>query len=194
MPDEQTNDVSPIRQEIDRLRASDALKSPLHPSHPQALKTLADLYSAEFPEEGSEAPSAEEVEDLKAEAKSVEEEALKVDDPEAAKVQEALQPLRDEWGSAYESNLTTAQGLVEHLGREMGLDAVEVFDHIGSHPAVIKACFEWSQGRDGGEIPAETAKEIIALIQKSHVYQAGISQTSEVLRNVMQALYAVTYR
>jgi hypothetical protein len=191
MPDEP--DVSPVQQQINEVRASEAYTNAFHPSHEAALQTISRLYAAQFPEEG-EAVAPEEVEGVTKEAEALKEASLKVDDPEQAAIQEALKPLKEEWGSAYESNLTAAQGLVEHLGREMGLDAVEVFDHIGSHPAVIKACYEWSQGRDGGEIPAETAKEIIALIQKSHVYQAGISQTSEVLRNVMAALYNIAYR
>jgi hypothetical protein len=191
--DEQTHEVSPVRQEIDRLRASEALKNPFHPSHPKALETLSKLYSQEYREPDDPPPSAEEIEATKAEAREVQAEALKVDDPEAAKLQEELQPLREEWGSNYDNNVKAAQGLVEHLGREMGLEAVELFDDIGSHPTVIKACYEWSQGRDGGDLSPEQAKEVIALIQKSRVYQSGISETSEVLRNAMQALYTVAY-
>jgi hypothetical protein len=192
MPDKM--EISAVRGEIDRLRSSEAIKNVMHPSHEQALSTLSKLYAQEYPEPDADPPKPEEVEATKGEAEAVHEEALKVDDPEAAAVQEALKPLKEEWGASYESNVTAAQGLVENLTKEMGMEAVELFDDIGSHPTVIKACFEWSQGRDGGELSPEQAKEVIALIQKSRVYQAGISQTSEVLRNVMAALYEVAYK
>jgi hypothetical protein len=183
MPDEPT----PIRQQIEEIRGSKAYLDNLHPSHEAAMKTIADLYSREFPEPDADPPKPEEVEGTLKDAQEVQADALKVDDPEQAKIQEALAPLKSEWGTNYEANIEAAQGLVAQMTREMGLEAVELFDDIGNHPTVIKACFEWSQGRDGGELSAEQAKEVIALIQKSGVYQRGISQTSEVLRNVMAA-------
>jgi hypothetical protein len=185
------DEQSPIRQQINEIRSSKAFLDNFHPSHEKAMETISKLYAQEYPEPETEQP--EESEGLKAEAREVQAEALKVDDPEQAAIQEALQPLRDEWKGDYDRNIQAAQGLVEHLTREMGMEAVELFDDIGSHPTVIKACYEWSQGRDGGDLSPEQAKDLIALIQKSRVYQSGISETSEVLRNAMQALYTVAY-
>jgi hypothetical protein len=194
MPEETSPEISPIRAEIDRLRSSQAVNNPFHASHHKALETLSKLYSSEYRESDAEPPSPEEVEGLKAEANEVQAEAQRIDNPEQVAIDAALQPLKEEWKGDYDKNIQAAQGLVEHLGREMGLEAVELFDDIGSHPTVIKACYEWLQGRDGGDLSPDQAKEVIALIQKSRVYQAGISQTSEVLRNVMAALYEAAYK
>jgi hypothetical protein len=79
--DEQT--VSPIREEIDRLRASEALKNPFHPSHQKALETLSKLYSQEYREPDDPPPSAEEIEATKAEAHEVQAEGQRIDNPEA---------------------------------------------------------------------------------------------------------------
>jgi hypothetical protein len=98
------------------------------------METISKLYAQEYKDPEDEPAKPEEIEGLKAEANEVAAEALTVDDPEQAAIQEALKPLKEEWGSAYESNLTAAQGLVEHFEREMGLDAVEVFDHWRAFP------------------------------------------------------------
>jgi len=188
------NDVSPIRQQINEIRSSKAYQDNLHPSHEDAMRTIADLYSREFPEPDAPLPSSEEVEGTLKEAQALRDDMIKVDDPVAAKIQEALQPLREEWKGDFEKNVTAAQGLVEHLAREMGLEAIELFDDIGSDATIIRVCYEWSQGRDGGDVSPDEAKRLIGLIQKSRVYQAGSSQTSEVLRNVVAALYTVAYQ
>jgi chemotaxis regulatin CheY-phosphate phosphatase CheZ len=186
MPDEMSPEVA--RAEIDRLRGSDEVKNVMHPSHERALQSLAEMYAKAHPE-----PS-EEVEGATKEASEVHENAIETDDPEQAAIQEALQPLRDEWRGDFDKNIAAAQGLVEHMTKEMGTDVAEVFDTIGNSPRVIRALYDWSQGRDGGDLTPDDAKAIIGLIQKSEVYQRGISQTSEVLRNVMAALYQAAYK
>jgi hypothetical protein len=188
--DEQT----PIQQQITEIRGSKAYLDNMHPSHEKAMETISKLYAAEYKDPDEEPAPPEVVEGLKAEVSEVQAEALKVDDPEQAKIQEALQPLKDEWKGDYDKNIAAAQGVVAHMTREMGTDVAEVFDTIGNSPRVIRALYEWSQGRDGGDLTPDDAKEVIGLIQKSEVYQRGISHTSEVLRNVMAALYQAAYK
>jgi hypothetical protein len=192
--DEQINEASQIRQEIDRLRASEALKNPLHPSHPKALDTLSKLYSQEYREPDDPPPAAEEIEATKAEVNEVEVEALKVDDPAQAAIEESLKPLKESWGAAYEENVKSAQDLTANLVKEYGIDSAEVFDQIGNSPLVIRNLYAWSRGEPGDNLTADEAKEVIQLLQRTDAYKSGASRTSETVQQIVQALYEIAYR
>jgi hypothetical protein len=191
---EPTNDVSPIRQQIDEIRGSEAYTDAFHPSHLQALDTISKLYAAEYKEPAAPPPSPEDIERLKADANAVKVEALKVDNPEQAAIEAALQPLKEDWGPAYEANIQAAQGLVEHMTRKLGVEVAEVFDTIGNSPRVIRALYSWSRGEDGGELTVEDAKEVISLLQKTDAYKSGASRTSETVQQIVQALYQIAYQ
>jgi hypothetical protein len=194
MPDEMSPEISAVRGEIDRLRSSEAIKNVMHPSHEQALSTLSKLYAQEYPEPDADPVKPEEVEATKADANAVKVEALKVDDPEQAAIQEALAPLKSEWGTNYEANIEAAQGLVEHMTREMGVEVAAVFDTIGNSPLIVKNLFEWSQGRPGQDLSSAEAKEVIQLLQRTDAYKSGASRTSETVQQIVQALYQIAYQ
>jgi hypothetical protein len=183
------DEVSPIRAEIDRLRASEALKSPLHPSHEAALTTLSRLYAAEYKED--EPAKSEEVEATKA----VHQDALKVDNPQEAAEQAALQPLRQEWAGQWDANIEAAQGVVESLSKDLGYDVADFLEdsRLGSHPTVIKSMWSWSRGEPGPDISAAEARSILDMARKSELYQKGDSRARDTLLDVVQALYRVVH-
>jgi cytoskeletal protein RodZ len=186
-------DESPIRQQIDEIRTSPAYQDNLPPSHPQALDTISKLYAMAYPEPG-ETVAPEEVEGTTKEVEALKESTLKVDDPEAAKIQEDLQPLREEWKVDYDKNVEVAQSMTANLVKEYGVDAAEVMDVIGNHALVIKNMFEWSKGRPGSELTPAEAKEVIQLLQKTEAYQRGSSRTSDTIQQIVAALYTIAYR
>jgi hypothetical protein len=96
MPDEPTPDVSPVRQQIDELRQSKAFTDQWHPSHLQALDTLSKLYSQEYKSEDEPPPTPEDVEGTIKEAQALREDTLKIDNPEKAAIEAALQPLKSD--------------------------------------------------------------------------------------------------
>jgi hypothetical protein len=191
MPDEP--DVSPVQQQINDVRASEAYTNAFHPSHEAALQTISRLYATQFPEDG-EAVAPEEVEGVTKDAEALKEASLKVDDPEQAAIEESLRPLKDEWKGDYDRNVEAAQGLTASLVKDYGIDAAEVFDVIGNHPLIVKNLFEWSQGRPGSELTAAEAKEVIQLLQRTDAYKSGASRTSETVQQITQALYQIAYR
>jgi hypothetical protein len=161
-----------IQQQIDTIHTSEAYNNAFHPSHEKAMETISRLYASLYPEEG-QTVAPKEVEGATKEAEALKEETLKVDDPEQAAIQEALQPLKDEWRGDYDCNIESAQGMTANLVKEYGIDSAEVFDVIGNHPLVVKNLYEWSQGRPGTDLTAAEAKEVIQLLQNTDAYRSG---------------------
>jgi hypothetical protein len=186
--------VSPVRQQIDEIRTSEAYRNWEHPSHEAALRTIAALYSQEYRSEDEPPPAPEEVEGTLEEAQALKETSLKVDDPEAAKIQEDLQPLKEAWGTDYQRNIEAAQGVTSNLVREYGISAAEVFDTIGDNALVIRNLYAWSRGEAGDNLTADEAKEVIQLLQRTDAYKSGASRTSETVQQIVQALYEIAYR
>jgi hypothetical protein len=181
-----------IQEQINEIRNSEAYTNAFHPSHEQALQTISKLYAVQFPEEG-ETVAPEEVEGTIKDAEALKEETLKVDDPEQAAIQEALAPLKQEWGSNYDANLQSAQEMTGALVKDYVIEGAEVLDVIGNHPLVIRNLYEWSQGRPGTNLTAAEAKEVIQLLQKTDAYKSGASRTSETVQQIVQALYQIAY-
>jgi hypothetical protein len=181
-----------IQQQIDEVRTSKAANDAFHPSHEAALQTLSRLYAAQYPEEG-ETVASEEVEAATKDAEALKEATLPVDDPEQAAIQEALKPLKEAWKGDYDKNIQAAQDLTGNLVKEYGLDAAEVFDQIGNSPLVIRNLYAWSRGQPGDNLTPAEAKEVIQLLQKTDAYKSGASRTSEMVQQIVTALYNIAY-
>jgi hypothetical protein len=185
-----------VRAEIDRLLALPAYRNPISPEHPAVQERLGKLYSDLYPEPAPDpdAPAFRPNEP----AKPLEEvkpagpfEDGVVDEVEA----KALDPLKAEWGTDWDSRVEAAQGVVRHLNRELGFDVDDFLEdsRLGSHPIVIRAMYDWSQGRPGPDVTPAQAKELLALATKSEIYRTGHGKTREAIVDLVHGLYSIAY-
>jgi hypothetical protein len=185
-----------VRAEIDRLLQADSYRSVLHPDHEKTQAHLGKLYSELYPEPEADpnAPAFQPNEP----AKPLEEvkpagpfEDGVVDEVEA----KALDPLKAEWGTDWDSRVEAAQGVVRHLNRELGFDVDDFLEdsRLGSHPIVIRAMYDWSQGRPGPDVTPAQAKELLALATKSEIYRTGHGKTREAIVDLVHGLYSIAY-
>jgi hypothetical protein len=125
----------------------------------------------------------------------VQKEAQRIDNPEAYAEEQALQPLRQEWAGRWDANVAAAQGIMESLSKDLGYDVADVLEdpRLGSHPTVVRAMFERSQGRPGPEVSGAEAKAILDMARKSDLYQKGDSRARDTLIDVVSALYRVVH-
>jgi hypothetical protein len=194
MPDEPTNDVSPIRQQINEVRSSKAYTDQWHPSHLQALDTLSRLYSQEYPD--PEAPPEQPTEP-KAEATDPKAEETPEEDPFGvpATEMEGLKDLRSEWGADFDRNLAQAQGLAAEFAKTYGNEFVGWLEtsRAGSNPLIIKAFRSWAVGEPGPEVLAAEARELVKVLRAGEYYGRGNSRMHDVLHNIVTKLYELGY-
>jgi hypothetical protein len=189
------SEVSPIRAELDTLIKSPAYLDPFHADNEKARATAQKLYATLYKDEGEEPAPLEEVEGTLEEAQEVQREVGRIDNPEAYAEEQAIAPLKAEWGADWEANVTAAQGMVESLSKDLGYDVSDFLEdsRLGSHPIVIKAMYAWSRGEPGPDISAAEANAILAMVRKSDLYQKGDSRARDTLLDVVQALYRVVH-
>jgi hypothetical protein len=182
---------SPIRAEIDRLRSSEEVTNAFHPSHEKALETLSKLYSQEYPD--AEPVNPEDA--TKAEAVHEVGKVDALDNPLTLEEGQALTSLQQEWGASWQANVEAAQGVAESLSKDLGMDVFDFLEdsRLGSHPTVVRAMFEWSQGRPGPDVTPAEAKAILDMARQSDLYLKGSSKARDTLLDVVSALYRVVH-
>jgi hypothetical protein len=185
-------EVSPIRQQIDEIRSSKAFLDNMHPSHEKAMETISKLYAQEYPE--VETPTEQPTETL-ANPTSKVESVGQVDNPLTPEEGQALTSLQQEWGASWQANVEAAQGVAESLSKDLGMDVFDFLEdsRLGSHPTVVRAMFEWSQGRPGPDVTPAEAKAILDMARKSDLYLKGDSRARDTLLDVVSALYRVVH-
>jgi hypothetical protein len=183
-------DINPIQVEIDRVRASDELKNVMHPSHERALQTLSELYARLHPE-----PVEEPVENP--EVVEPTQQTLKVEDIDAVPQAEldGLAPLREEWGSSFDSNLQQAQSLAGRFSQEYGSEFDDWLEdsRAGSHPLVVKAFASWAKGEAGPDVSPQQARELIEVLRSGTYYGRADSKMHDVLHSVITKLFEIAY-
>jgi hypothetical protein len=188
-------DDNPIRAELDTLIRSPSYLDPFHADNEKARATAEKLYATLYKDEGEPPATSEVVEGATKEAQALQQEAQRIDNPEAYAEEQALQPLRQEWAEQWDANVEAAQGMVESLSKDLAYDVADFLEdsRLGSHPIVIKAMYAWSRGERGPDISPAEARAILDMARKSDLYQKGDSRARDTLLDVVSALHRVVH-
>jgi hypothetical protein len=188
-------DDNPIRAELDTLIRSPSYLDPFHADNEKARATAEKLYATLYKDEGEPPATSEVVEGATKEAQALQQEAQRIDNPEAYAEEQALQPLRQEWAEQWDANVEAAQGMVESLSKGLAYDVADFLEgsRLGSHPIVIKAMYAWSRGEPGPDISPAEARAILDMARKSDLYQKGDSRARDTLLDVVSALHRVVH-
>jgi hypothetical protein len=189
--EEQTPEVSPVRQQINEIRASKAYLDNMHPSHEEALQTISRLYAVEYPDPEPETPTETPSETRSEPTPEAADDPLGVPPAEM----EGLQDLRSEWGTNFDQNLQQAQGLAGEFAKTYGNEFVDWMEtsRAGSNPLIIKAFRSWAVGEPGPEVTPSEARELIKVLRAGTYYGRADSKMHDVLHAVIMKLYELGY-